>query len=270
MIIKPGEFYIPNGRKNKQMKHIIYMAILAVFVGCQSPSQQNNNSSQPKEDKEYIEPEVITFNDDDGEADISRNFYFIFDVSGSMNESCAGERKIDGAKMAIFEFLKKVPEDVNIGLMLLGVKNEYGIEEVVPLGKNNLDQFKAQIESAEPTGSTPLSNAIIVSSNKLVEQYKKQLGYGEYRLIVITDGIASNPDLFLKNLKMLQRYPFIALYGIGLCIDTDHALKNYSIKYTDAYNYEEFGKALQETLSELEAFDPSDINDEDFSQLGTN
>jgi len=252
------------------MKHLLYLAILAVFVSCQNSTQQNNYSSQPDEDENKIEPEVITFNDEDGEADISRNFYFIFDVSGSMNESCAGERKIDGAKMAIYEFLKAVPEDVNIGLMLLGVKNDYGIEEVVPLGKDNLDQFKAQIENAEPTGSTPLSNAIIVSSQKLIAQYKKQLGYGEYRLIVITDGIATNPEYFVTNLKLLQRYPFIALYGIGLCIDTDHALKDYSIKYTDAYNYEEFGKALQETLSELETFDPADISDEDFSQLSTN
>jgi len=244
------------------MKKILFFFALIFFVyACQPPGSGTDRTYETETEEEYVEPAVITFDESSGEASVDKNFYFLFDVSGSMEEYCAGKPKIDGAKAAIFEFLKKVPDNVNIGLLFFGVNNDqYGIQEMVPLGMNNKDEFYNKISVVEPQGGTPLANATYFGMSRLVEQYKKQLGYGEYRLIVITDGIASYPDDFKKQLIELKKYPFIALYGIGLCIDGRHMLKSYSLSYTDANNYEELGKALVETIAESEDFDPDDFD----------
>ncbi len=251
------------------MKKTLYIFSILLVIGCQSNS--SNNSDQKWGDSEssepVIKPEVITFNDSEGEASIDKNFCFLFDISGSMDEQCAGKRKIDGAKEAIYKFLEKVPDDINLGLIFLGVENEYGVQEVVPMGKNNREQFREIISNASPTGGTPLTNAFKLGTQKLIAQYKAQLGYGEYRLIAITDGLASSPNDFENTLEYMQKYPFIAVYGIGLCIDTEHPLKRYSIKYTDAYDYNELGKALQETIAELEDFDAGDFDPEELQKL---
>src|SRR4030095_10460408 len=61
-----------------------------------------------------------------GEASLARNFYFIFDGSGSMAESlntkCTGDKKFSnrlaGAKWAVEQFMPQVPDDVNLGLWI--------------------------------------------------------------------------------------------------------------------------------------------------------
>ncbi len=245
------------------MQKLNFVIIAVLFlVSCQSPTEKKNQVSH--EERTKVEPAIIEFDESQGEASTQKNFYFLFDVSGSMSEVCDGKPKIDGAKQAIYTFLDKVPDDVNIGLLIFGVRSdEYGIQEVVPLGPDNKQKFKNEIEKVYPDGGTPLSNAVYYGEYQLVEKYKQQLGYGEYRLIVITDGIASYPEKFAETLRETQKYPFIAIYGIGLCMDENHILKDYAIKYTDADNYEELSAALEETVAELEDFDPENFNPED-------
>ncbi len=52
----------------------------------------------------------------EGEPSLARNFYFIFDGSGSMDDFIGGQRKIEGAKEAVRKFMEQVPQDVNLGL----------------------------------------------------------------------------------------------------------------------------------------------------------
>lgn len=245
------------------MHKLSYILIAIIFLSACKVSTDNNQQVTSESD-EVIEPAIIEFDESQGEASIEKNFYFLFDVSGSMSEICDGSPKIDGAKQAIHTFLEKVPDDINIGLLLFGVRSdEYGIKEVVPLGANNKAKFKEEISSVYPDGGTPLSNAVYFGTYQLVERYKQQLGYGEYRLIIITDGIASYPDKFAETLRNSRKYPFIAIYGIGLCMDASHILKSYALKYTDADNYDELSKALEETVAELEDFNLTDFNPED-------
>lgn len=64
--------------------------------------------------------------------------------------------------------------------------------EVLPIGSGNRAQFLAEIDRISAGGGTPLGASVHSGANALVHQYKKQLGYGEYRLIVITDGESSD------------------------------------------------------------------------------
>src|SRR5215510_14255270 len=74
-----------------------------------------------------------------GEASLARNFYFIFDGSGSMaeplNNKCTGDKqfsnRLAGAKWAVKQFMPQVPDDVNLGLWIFDAQ---GNQERVPLG----------------------------------------------------------------------------------------------------------------------------------------
>ena len=182
------------------------------------------------------------------EVSLARNFYFIFDGSGSMGEPCAGRVKIDGAKAAVLRFLQKVPADANLGLFVFDSRDP---REVVPLGPNNRLQLEQAIKEIDEGGGTPLADAIEYGTDRLVAQYEKQLGYGDYRLIVVTDGIA---NAIPEAAQYATSYGF-PIFAIGLCIEGDHPLRSYALSYREANNYEDLERALEETVAETEAFD---------------
>jgi uncharacterized protein with von Willebrand factor type A (vWA) domain len=220
-----------------------------------SSSSSSSEVSVPVNNPASVEQAIITF-DVHGEVSLAKNFYFLFDCSGSMSENCSGKEKIKGAKEAMLRFLKQIPTDANTGLIAFGVNNDLGCKEMLLLGKNDYSALEKAISPLEPTGKTPLAEAITLGVDRLVKQYKKQLGYGEYRLIVITDGNNTEGNLE-RSCKNLARYGFISLYSIGLCMDTDNPLKSVALSSRDASNYEELEKALLETAAETDVFDSS-------------
>jgi hypothetical protein len=236
---------------------ILYLLISAsIVVSCVQSTPGGKNAFMADEEAEEQAPQQITilFDESAGEASTASNYYFLFDMSGSMDESCSGDRKIDGAKEAVARFMKNVPDDVNIGLMVFGTRTGDGYEEALPLGPDNKERFLDIINTLQPTAQTPLGEALQAGVGKIVEQYKRQLGYGVYRIIVITDGEQTGIDL-KEPCKFLSRHGFIGLYSIGLCMKKSHRLKKYSLSYRDANNYEELEKALVEATAESEIFD---------------
>lgn len=243
----------------KYLSLCLLLVSLLVIAGCQK--------KPPKKEFDFASIERIDIPVGDSlgisEAALTRNFYFIFDGSGSMNDppdgECTGDqefnRKIKGAKWAIHEFMKKVPEDINIGLYVFD--NVFGKGEVISLGTKNRDEFLAAIDRIEPGGNTPLANAIRFGTDQLIAQYKKQLGYGEFRLVVITDGIASG--ILEAVLYAAQRG--IPIYAIGLCIGDEHPLRQYALSYRAADSFEDLAKGLEETLAELETFDITEFEE---------
>jgi uncharacterized protein with von Willebrand factor type A (vWA) domain len=203
----------------------------------------------------------ILFDESAGVASTASNFYFLFDMSGSMDDDCSGSKKIDGAKQAVTSFMKNIPDSVNIGLILFGTVEQDGVVEALPISSGNKEEFLNIINSLKPTGQTPLGEALLAGVDKMVEQYKKQLGYGTYRIIVITDGEQTGIDL-RHPCSYLARHGFIGLYSIGLCMESSHTLKNYSLSYRDAYNYNELEEALVEATAESDVFDATLFDEE--------
>jgi Ca-activated chloride channel homolog len=194
-----------------------------------------------------------------GAASLTRNFYFIFDGSGSMSESlnkqCKGDRRfgsrLEGAKWAVEQFLPLMPRDVNLGLWVF---DAYGNSERVLLGPDNRDKFLAEVQKTRAGGNTPLTESIEQGVNRLVEQRDKQLGYGEFRLIVVTDGQATGRPL--PQAVDYARERHIPIYTIGLCIGEKHELRKYSVSYRAADSIEALKRGLEETLAETNMFDP--------------
>jgi len=224
------------------------LAVTFSLSGCSSPPppQQAQNApqavpqAQPADPSQPAAPAAPA-----GEVALTRNFYFVFDGSGSM-----GGSKLADAKTAVKEFLKNVPDDVHLGLYVFDYYNE---GEVLALGPNNRAQFLQEIDKVYADRGTPLGGAIKKGVESLVAQREKQLQYGEYRLIVITDGEATDyletgTDAASKNL--------IPIYTIGFHIGERHALRKHSVSYRAANDIQQLRKALEEAAAELDVFDP--------------
>lgn len=268
-------------RQNISWLLVLFLFMIAVYVGCGSqPATESQQSGQlaqkpqtkrltkeeklEKEARAALNVERIKIPIDDtlegAEVSLQRNFYFIFDGSGSMRNppegACAKDSKfktkLQGAKWALKEFMKKVPDDVNLGLYVF---DAFGSREVLPLQAHSREAFLKSVDNIMAGGRTPLAEAIGTATEKLIEQYKQQLGYGEYRIIVVTDGIAKQiPDAAVDAAKY-----GMPIYAIGLCIESDHPLRYYAVSYRAADNFEDLAKGLEDTLAELPFYDATEF-----------
>jgi hypothetical protein len=185
---------------------------------------------------------------------MARNFLLIFDGSGSMYKSdCAGSsRKIDVAKQAVVAWSKSVPSNANLGLYAF---HDNGVL-TLPMAPGDRNEFMRTVDQVMAGGSTPLARAMQYAYRALTDQGRRQLGYGEYTIVVVTDGIANSADDLKRVTDLILAETPITIYSIGFCIGTYHSLNQPgSTIYKSADNPEQLEKGLREVLAELETFD---------------
>jgi len=183
-----------------------------------------------------------------------KNYYLVFDGSGSMSESnCShGQSKIDVAKTAVVEFIKKIPDDANIGLVIFDNSGSYERSVLSKQSKNGAIQ---QVRRASSGGGTPLKTSIQHAYNSLSAQAVKQLGYGEYHLVVITDGEASKGEEPYYIVEDLLKNSPVVLHTIGFCIKGGHSLNQAgNTFYKSANNPEQLAIGLDSVLAEAPDF----------------
>lgn len=184
----------------------------------------------------------------------ARNYYVVLDASGSMNEKgCSGEQsKIRAAKEALQAFVQTLPRDANLGLQVFDAR---GVNEWLPLGVNNRPEFQRQLDTVRANASTPLKAAITNAYGKLQAQGARQLGYGEYHLVIVTDGHADqgqDPTAIVN--KILAESP-VVVQTIGFCIGAKHALNQAGrTMYKEANNVEDLRQGLADVLAEAPQF----------------
>ncbi|MFC1850994.1 VWA domain-containing protein [candidate division CSSED10-310 bacterium] len=146
---------------------------------------------------------------------LSHNLYIIFDASGSMFQiDCSGgQRKIKVAKEAIITFLAKVPPQFNLGLHVF---DEKGSREIYPLGNINRQELVDKVKNIRAGGKTPLCAAIDASRKALLKQKQKQLGYGEYTMLIVTDGEANRKQALPSFVQKATDEGFV-VQVIGFC-----------------------------------------------------
>jgi hypothetical protein len=227
-----------------------------------APKAQVTPQPQPAESETVKEWSFIEDNDSAVElADnfTAKNYFLIFDGSGSMKKSeCSGgRRKIDAAKAAVVEWSKSVPSDANLGLYAFHTDRT----SVLPLSAGSRDRFIQTVQNIEPGGKTPLSNALAYAYKAFTLQARRQLGYGEYTIVVVTDGIANNEQRLAQNVNTILASTPITIYSIGFCIGQNHSLNQPGRTiYKAADNPAELSKGLREVLAESETFDETEFN----------
>lgn len=183
------------------------------------------------------------------ENTLARNFILVFDGSGSMQGA-----KLLTAKRAVETWSKTVPADANLGLVAFH-RNGW---TSLPLGTGNRSAFVDAIAGIEAGGGTPLAEASKKSFLMLSSMGLQQLGYGEYNLVIVTDGEASNArDLrnWVDYIVNRSRSP-IQIRTIGFKIGDDHSLNQPGVThYVSANNERQLSQGLKAVLAEAESFD---------------
>ena len=181
------------------------------------------------------------------QMDPSSNVYIILDGSGSMQGNPILE-----AKRAVTSFVEGAPEDLNIGLFCFDYRNMKGTE-LVALGKGEEQRqaLKQAISRVSAGGRTPLGNAIMHGTDALIERFQMQLRYGDIRLIVVTDGAATDDQVFDQSIRHARKH-HVPIYTIGFHMRSSHPLRQHSESYLTASDERELLKAMEETLAELD------------------
>ena len=200
-----------------------------------------------------------------GQASLTRtNLVAVLDMSSSMLAlDCAGEydNRSEAARAALQAWLESVPADSNLGLIAF---DGGGVSLRVPLGTGNRDAFMDQVHRTRPGGVTPLNEAVALGQATLEAQAARQRGYGEYRIVVITDGrhsAGSDPVATIEGIFANLANP-IEIHTIGFCI-TASALNQPGVThYRSANNPEDLRLGLESALPEAAAFDITQFADQ--------
>jgi uncharacterized protein with von Willebrand factor type A (vWA) domain len=247
--------------------------ILLLTVACEEappPSADKEKATQEKAEAEEMGQKAWPFGLEDelqapkaamiSSDDLAvRNFVLVFDDSGSMNDvKCsAGKRKVDAAKAAVVEWSQTMPEGANLGLVTF----HSGHWPLQHLAGNRMAEFIKAVESIDAGGGTPLTAAVRNAFMMLTEQGLRQLGYGEYTIVVVTDGQADHMRELEERVQFILDNSPLQIHTIGFCIGDNHTLNQPGrTVYKAADNPEELRQGLQEVLAEAEEFNVSDFN----------
>ena len=177
----------------------------------------------------------------------------VADTSGSMRDipqTGGGVPKIDISKSALTSFLRKLPEEVQVGMMTFwGCTPRWQAE----LGKASREDVIARAGEMQARGSTPIHNSLELAFGALKARRDKN-PYGRYIILLITDGeeTCSQPGLVGETAEKITRAG-IELHSIGFDLPSaDSQLKKMSTKYYLASDSKELEAGLSSVQGELE------------------
>lgn len=184
----------------------------------------------------------------------AKNYYVVMDGSGSMNEKgCSGElTKLQAARDALIGFSESIPADANLGLQVFDGR---GIRDLLPLGTGNRQEFVRIVRDVKANASTPLLSAVRQAYAKILAQGARQLGYGEYHLVIVTDGAADQGQDPTPVVNQILAESPVVIQTIGFCIGTKHSLNQAGRTiYRAADNPAELQQGLADVLAEAPQF----------------
>lgn len=191
---------------------------------------------------------------------LAKNYYIVFDGSGSMDEkSCeSSDKKINVAKQALSSFFQTLPADVNVGIFLF---DNNGAGEVLPISPLNTDKLNQVVQKIWVGGGTPLGESLRQGYLSLSRQALSQQGYGEYNLVVITDGEASDGETMNKMVDQISQQSSISIHTLGFCLSGQHALNVKGlVNYISANSAQQLLDGLNDVAAESDSFDISAFN----------
>ncbi|MBN1912542.1 MAG: VWA domain-containing protein [Pirellulales bacterium] len=195
------------------------------------------------------------------------NVVVVLDDSGSMiNRLRSNTRteKMDAAKKALTTVVEKLPADAQVGVLLLNGNGRPNGRWVYPFGPVNADKLRSAIEPVSAHGSTPLGARMKEAANALMKRRDKQ-HYGTYRLLIVTDGEATDRQLVERYLPdILTRGLWVDVIGVDMA--SKHSLATKVHSYRRADDPATLQKALEEVFAEIGS-DPSGTDESDFEMI---
>lgn len=173
----------------------------------------------------------------------------VVDDSGSMSDWMRSERirKIDAARQSLVVVLKSLPRDAKVGVLALNAG------WLVPLQTLDRERLQRSIRDLKARGSTPLGERMREASDELLALRKKDI-YGDYRLLVVTDGEAGDQELLAYVLPDIMSRGFV-VDVIGVDMESEHSLATRVHNYRRADDPASLSAAIASSLAESDASD---------------
>lgn len=194
-------------------------------------------------------------------AEATQNVVVLLDDSGSMDmplRSNSRKLKIAAAKQALLTVLERVPDDAKVGVLALNGPRVNG-GWIIPLGEVDKANIASGVRKIRAGGGTPLGKYMKTAADALLE-LRAQERYGNYRLLIITDGEANDEDLMNQHLPDIMSRS-IEVDVIGVDMANDHSLATRVHNYRRADNAASLTQAIEESLAETNP-DPNDANEQ--------
>ncbi len=189
-----------------------------------------------------------------------RQVLYLFDASGSMNDTQGGERRIDSAKRAMLKSLASITPGTSVGLRVFAhrvpqsnkAESCLDTELVASIADQKTGALSRGIEGLTAKGYTPLAYAIQQAAkdfNTTVEASRV--------IILLSDGeetCGGDPVAELNKLK--AQGINVTFYAIGFNVDSksraqlEELTKVGNGQYYDAKNAEELQAALAEATKQ--------------------
>lgn len=189
-------------------------------------------------------------------AEIRQNIVIVLDDSGSMAERMQTKngrvRRIDAAKSALTSVLSRLPENTSVGVLTLNTRVD-GSHWIVPLGPADPNVLQQNIQRIKAKGGTPLGQYLQKGADQLLQMRATQV-YGDFRLLVVTDGEANDRRLVEAYLPdILSRG--IVIDVIGVDMQDDHSLAKRVHNYRRADDDNALEQAISQVFAETSADD---------------
>ncbi|MDD5091841.1 MAG: VWA domain-containing protein [Candidatus Wallbacteria bacterium] len=192
------------------------------------------------------------------------NIVIVLDASGSMSEQMAGGVKMNVAKEALANVLESLPPGTNIGLLVFSAGNCQ--DWIYDLGPVEPSRLREAVYLPRPHGNTPLGAYIKKGADRLLEQRELQNGYGSFRLLVVTDGEATDSDLMKRYVpEVLSRG--IIMDVIGVNMKQKHMLSQSAHSYRSADDPETLKAAIKDVLAEIGSGQDTAVMEEAFAAI---
>ncbi|MGI3184046.1 VWA domain-containing protein [Nioella aestuarii] len=173
----------------------------------------------------------------------------VLDASNSMWGQIDGVNKIVIAREVITDLLTQIPDNMELGLTMYG-HNRRGdcsdIETMVPPGLNNRDEIARIVNSVNPRGRTPLSDAVIQAAEEM--RYTENAA----TVILVSDGRETcDADPCAVGRALEQAGIDFTAHVIGFDVDEPEGIaelqclaENTGGQFLTASNAEELADAL--------------------------
>ncbi len=187
----------------------------------------------------------------------------ILDDSGSMQQQMSsGERRIDAAKQALKSVLEQLPAETMVGVLALNSRLD-GSPWIVPMGLIKSSPWQQRVAQIQAAGGTPLGQYSKTAADELL-RLRASDRYSTYRLLIITDGEATDRDQLQGYLPTILSRGLV-LNVIGVDMSSDHSLATSAHTYRRADDVQSLVAAISEVFAETTSTD-QDLQD-DFDLL---
>ena len=188
----------------------------------------------------------------------------LLDTSGSTGEYMRTARKsrLDVAKTALVDVLSKIPDTTKVGMLTF---NGW----VCDLQPVNRAELANQVQSMRSGGNTPLYTNMAKAATRLLQEREKQGNIGSYKLLVITDGEATD-DPTLHGIDVLKDILSrnVTVDVIGLEMKGDHSLKTQiNGSYMKGDDPDSITQAVSKSVAEVGSGTTRDASNEAFADI---